>query len=68
MRVECLVIAHSHPPQNCDIIFGPTAIIYLILNFIYSVFISHKMTDVSSDPVKRYCDCCGTIIDVIAPL
>lgn len=42
--------------------------IYLTLNFISNVFISHSITDVSSDPVKRYCDCCGTIIDVTAPL
>lgn len=42
--------------------------IYLILIFGSNVFISHKITDVSSDPVSRYCDCCGTIMHVTAPL
>lgn len=58
------LLACARPRQ----VFSKSHYIYLILNFICNVFISHRITDVSSDPVSRYCDCCGTIIDVIAPL
>lgn len=42
--------------------------IYLNRNFISNVFMSHKITDVSSEPVRRYCDRGGTAMHVTAPL
>lgn len=41
---------------------------YLIRNLISNVRMSHSITDVSSDPVSRYCELFGTSKHVTAPV